>query len=169
MKQRPPLQLFANQGKIQFLNIKLEHMYGPGDDPSKFTTWIVQSCLENIDKIELTPGEQKRDFIYIDDVVDAYSLLLEKAGDLDNDFQEFDLGSGKAVTIREFVETVRRLTGTETQLVFGAKSYRKNEIMHSEADISKLLGLGWKPKYDLTAGLKKIIEGETSLIKGQKQ
>lgn len=151
-------RIFADQGKIQFVNIKLEHMYGPGDDPSKFTTWIVQSCLKNISKIELTPGEQKRDFIYIDDVVEAYKLLLEKGSQLGDGFQEYDLGSGSAVSIREFVETVERLTGTDTELIFGAKPYRENEIMHSEADISKLLNLGWKPRYDLVAGLKKMIE-----------
>jgi nucleoside-diphosphate-sugar epimerase len=133
-------------------------MYGPGDDPSKFTTWIVQSCLKNIDKIELTPGEQKRDFIYIEDVVDAYKLLLEKAGDLNDCFQEFDLGSGKAVPIREFAEAVKRLTGADTELAFGAKPYRENEIMQSEADISRLLDLGWRPKYGLIKGIMKIIK-----------
>jgi len=153
-------RLFANQGKIQFVNIKLEHMYGPDDDPLKFTTWIVQSCLKNIDKIELTPGEQKRDFIYIDDVVDAYNILLKKSRQLDIGFQEFDLGSGKAVSIREFVETVKRLTGADTELAFGVKPYRKHELMQSEADITKLLVLGWKPKYDIMTGLRKMIKAE---------
>jgi nucleoside-diphosphate-sugar epimerase len=154
-------RLFADSGKIQFVNIKLDHIYGPGDDPSKFTTWIVQGCLRNIEKMELTPGKQRRDFIYIDDVVDAYALLLKKAPYLEGKFQEYNLGSGKAVSIREFGETVRRLTGAETSLVFGAKPYRKNEIMYSKANILKLLNLGWKPKYDLGAGLKKMIEAET--------
>jgi len=153
-------RIFADQGKIQFVNIKLGYMYGPGDNPSKFTTWIVQSCLKDIDQIGLTLGEQKIDFIYIDDVVDAYALLLEKASKLGCGFQEFDLGSGKAVTIREFSETVKRLTGANTKLAFGAKPYRKHETMHFEADISGLLKMGWKPKYDLVTGLKKMIEEE---------
>ena len=157
-------KVFANQGKIQFVNIKLEHMYGPGDEPLKFTTWIVQSCLKNIDKIELTPGEQKRDFVYIDDVVDAYALLLKKAPDLKDKFQEYGLGSGKAVSIREFTETVKKLTGADTELAFGTKPYRENEIMQSEADITKLLDLGWEPKCDLITGIKKMIETETREI-----
>ncbi len=156
-------RIFATQGKIQFVNIKLEHMYGPGDDLSKFTTWIVQSCIKNIDKIELTPGEQKRDFIYIDDVVSTYKLLVEKGRQSGAGFQEFELGSGKAVSIREFVETAKRLTGANTEFAFGAKAYREHELMHSEADIAKLLELGWKSKYDLSAGLKKMIEGEKVL------
>ena len=55
----------------------------------------------------------------------------------------------------------KRLTGANTELVFGAKPYRKNEIMQSEADIAKLLELGWTPKYDLVTGLKEMIEVET--------
>ena len=139
-------------------------MYGPSDDPSKFTTWIVQSCLKNLDKIELTPGEQKRDFIYIDDVVSAYKLLMEKGRQLGAGFQEFDLGSGKTVSIREFTETIKRLTGADTELVFGVKLYRENEIMQSKADVAKLLELGWKPKYDLSKGLNEIIKAETRTV-----
>jgi CDP-paratose synthetase len=157
-------RVFANQGKIQFINIKLEHMYGQGDDPSKFTTWVVQSCLKHIEKLDLTLGEQKRDFIYIDDVVEAYNLLLKKGRQSGAGFQEFDLGSGKAVSIREFVETVRRLTCAGTELAFGAKPYREHELMHSEADITKLLDLGWKPKYDLITGLGKMIKREEKVL-----
>ncbi len=153
-------RVFANQENIQFINIRLEHMYGPGDDPSKFTTWTVQGCLKNIKKLDLTFGEQKRDFIYIDDVVSAYGLLLKKVPNLKDKFQEFDLGTGKAVTVREFAETVRQLTGTETKLVFGAKPYRKHEPMHSEANISRLNEIGWKPRFDLEQGLANTIQVE---------
>lgn len=156
-------KMFAEQKKIRFVNIVLEHFYGPGDADSKFTTWIVQSCLKNIDKIELTPGEQKRDFIYIDDVVDAYLKLLGNCGSIEDKFQEFDLGSGDAVSIREFVEMVHSIIGSKTVLNFGALPYREYEIMESKADISKLREIGWKPRYDLIAGLKKMIEGEKVL------
>ena len=69
---------YADEHKIKFCNIKLEHMYGPGDDDSKFTTYVINSCLNNVPEVKLTLGEQERDFIYIDDVVSAYQLLLKK-------------------------------------------------------------------------------------------
>ena len=153
-------RIFADQGKIKFVNIKLEHMYGPGDDPSKFTTHIVQSCLKNVPELALTHGEQKRDFIYIDDVVDAYLLLLKNYTERETKFLEYELGSGKAVSIREYVETTRLLTNSSTRLRFGALPYRDNEIMHSVADISMLMNIGWKPRHDLITGLKKTIEWE---------
>jgi len=154
-------RIYANQGKIRFVNIRLEHMYGPGDDPSKFTTFVVQSCLKNIPELALTPGDQKRDFIYIDDVVDTYLKLLKNCTTGRTRFQEYEVGSGKAISIREYVETVHALTKSSTMLKFGALPYRDNETMHSEADISKLLNLGWKLKHDLVSGLRKMIEGES--------
>lgn len=147
----------ANQDKIRFVNIKLEHMFGPEDDDSKFTTYVVKSCCDQAPELTLTPGEQERDFIYIDDVVSAYSLLLKKARQQAEFYQEYELGSGKAVSIREFVETVHRLTDSQTVLNFGARSYREHEIMFSQADITKLKNLGWLPQYSLEKGLNTTI------------
>lgn len=151
---------FADSGKIKFVNIKLEHMYGAGDDSSKFASYVIRSCLNNVDKLKLTLGEQKRDFIHIDDVVSAYQYLLENAGKLEQGFSEFGIGSGKAVTIHDFVDIVHRLTDSQTKLMFGALPYREHEIMHSEADVSGLTALGWHSRYDLKTGLKQVIELE---------
>jgi nucleoside-diphosphate-sugar epimerase len=108
----------------------------------------------------LTLGEQKRDFIYIDDVVSAYLMIMKKAIDFDNTFIEFDVGSGQSISIRSFVETVHRLTSSQTHLSFGAMPYRQGEVMHSEADISGLSALGWKCQYDVATGIKKVIDEE---------
>lgn len=151
---------FADTGKISFVNIKLEHMYGAGDDSSKFATYVIRACLNNIDELKLTLGEQQRDFIHIDDVASAYQYLLENADKIGQGFSEFDVGSGKAVSIRDFVNTVHRLTASQTKLDFGAYSYREHELMHSEANLSGLLELGWRCRYGLEAGLKQVIELE---------
>jgi len=153
-------KFFSKQGKIRFGNIRLEHFYGPDDDPTKFTAHVINSCLNNIPELKLTKGEQKRDFIYIEDVVSAYMVLLEKMDSFDSPFVEFDVGSGKSVSIREFVETAHRLASSETHLAFGAIPYRQGEMMHSEADISSLIALGWQCRYDIEAGLKQVIEHE---------
>ena len=144
--------------RIRFVNIRLEHLYGPGDNQSKFTYWIVQSCLKNIPDIKLTLGEQSRDFIYIADAVSAYIQILRYARDLKSGFLEFDLGSGEAVTVRNFVEAVHRLTGSNSNLSFGALLYRDNELMESKANIDPLLALGWQCKTGMDKGITKMIE-----------
>lgn len=153
-------QYFAQQKQIRFLNLKLEHFYGPSDSQSKFTTHIVNSCLANVPELKLTQGEQQRDFIYIDDVVAAYLLLLDKQESFGNGFIEFEVGSGVAVTIRQFVETVHRLTASTTRLNFGALPYRTGEAMFSQADTSALQALGWCCRYSIEAGLKVAIDEE---------
>lgn len=145
-------------GQIQFFNIRLEHMYGPDDDETKFTSHVINACRDNRPELELTLGEQLRDFIYIDDVVAAYRYLISDmtlAG-----FEEIELGSGHAVAIREFVELVRTQTNSSTKLNFGAVPYRHNEVMLSVADTIKLASLGWQCKTDLNTGIRKVLEAE---------
>lgn len=151
----------SNTGKIRFVNIKLEHMYGPEDDNSKFTTQVIKSCVTHVPELKLTAGEQKRDFIYIDDVVSAYLLLLKK-NDADS-YQSYELGSGKATSIRAFVELVHQFSQSTTNLKFGAISYREGEIMESKAEISKLQNMGWNPKVDLSAGIKKCLHKQVQV------
>lgn len=148
---------FADAGRIRFLNARLEHFYGPNDDASKFTSHVMQSCLNNVGELKLTKGEQKRDFIYIDDAVEAILTVLEKRDALHGSFIEFDVGSGEAVTIRQFVETVHRLARSKTKLNYGAIPYRKGEVMLAEADISILQHLGWQPRYSLEQGLQRAM------------
>jgi CDP-paratose synthetase len=148
-----------SEGQLRFVNVLLQHMYGPGDDASKFTTHVLHTCHRNEPELKLTAGEQARDFIYIDDVVSAYSFLAEQRQRLEP-LLDIELGTGDAPTIRNFVETVHRLTASRTKLLFGALPYRANEAMHCQADVSRLKTLGWSPKYDLVAGLKRTIELE---------
>lgn len=153
-------KFFSKHEKIHFVNIRLEHFYGPDDEPTKFSTYVINSCIENVPDLNLTQGEQKRDFIHIDDVVAAYMTLLEKEDRLSKPFIELDVGSGLPVSIREFVETVHSLASSRTHLHFGALPYRTGEVMHSAADISGLTELGWQCRYDLASGLKQVIEQE---------
>ena len=147
----------ANQ--LRFVNVLLQHMYGPGDDPSKFTTHVLNTCHRNEPNLKLTAGEQKRDLIYIDDVVSAYSTLLEKRNDLVSTV-DIEVGSGEAPSIREFVQTVHKLTASKTELQFGALPYRPNEPLHLQADISQMNALGWQPKFNLESGLRRTLELE---------
>lgn len=144
---------------IKFINVRLQHMYGPGDDRSKFATHVLHACKKNEPELKLTAGEQKRDFIYIDDVVSAYATLLKCEEKLEP-IDDIEIGSGTAPSVRNFVEKIHKLTGSNTKLLFGALPYRSNEAKHCQADISRLANLGWKPMYDLEAGLKKMIELE---------
>jgi CDP-paratose synthetase len=145
---------------VQFIDIALQHMFGPGDDSSKFTTHVIRSCLGNIQSLALTEGTQRRDFIYIDDVVQGYSTLLEEAGSLKK-AERVELGSGYAPTLREFVEMVHQLSSSKTKLKFGAVPMRAGDAPICVANTQRMQQLGWSPTYSLQEGITKTIQMET--------
>lgn len=150
--------------RLTFVNVLLQHMYGPGDDATKFSTRIIQRCLSNDPHIPLTPGGQQRDFIYVDDVVSAYSALVRHASAWQSSSVDVEVGSGEAPTIREFVELVHRLTGSSARLDFGALPYRPNEGMRYQADLSRMHSLGWLPRVALAEGLRRTIQAEQEAV-----
>ena len=156
-------RIYAGEKAIGFTNIQLEHFYGPGDSDIKFTTHVIRRCIANAPQLDLTPGEQKRDFIYIDDVITAM-MLLAKERQTDTYYNNYSVGSGKAISIREFAELVRKIAGSDTELNFGALPYRENEDMFLQADISALETLGWSPSVSLEEGLRMTVEAERQTL-----
>lgn len=157
-------------GRLVCANIALEHFFGPFDDASKFATFVIQSILRNEPSISLTAGLQKRDFIFIDDVVAGFDLILDDAlgraaGATAGQLLEYEVGSGHPISIRDFVQKVKELSGnTRTRLDFGALALRPAEIMESKVNLGPLRSLGWAPATDLIAGLTKTLDLERQRI-----
>ena len=143
------------------VNMQLEHFYGPGEDTSKFISMLIDKMLTPATEIDLTSGEQKRDFIYIDDVVNAFLIILKKTVTLQKGFYNFGVGTKAPITIKSLVEMIKTLCNNDqTQLNFGAIPYRKNEVMESVIDTTALQELGWKTTFTLKEGLQKTITTE---------
>lgn len=142
--------------RLKFIDIRLQQMYGLGDDGSKFITHVIEACRQNAPRLALTKGEQLRDFIHIDDVVQAYDSILEKRDQFAAS-DAIDVGSGNAISMRSFVEMAKQLAGAETVLDFGAVQYRANEAMLCVADTTRLRSLGWNPTVPLADGLRQLI------------
>ena len=147
----------AEDGNIAFCDLRLEHMYGPGDNENKFVTYVLHACARNIPNLALTEGKQKRDFIYIDDVVSAYQAVMKHSW---QGYHSIAVGSGQTTSIRAFVEMVHRMTGSSTRLNFGAVPLRRNEFMQSSPNLTEIHSLGWQPKVSLQQGLKMILREE---------
>jgi nucleoside-diphosphate-sugar epimerase len=144
---------------IRVVNIMLEHVYGPFDSKSKFVENLIQQiAIKKVARIALTPGDQKRDFVYIEDVVKAYICLMLHGLSNDFSFEEYEVGSGISIRVREFTEVVKRVSDSNTVLGFGDISYGKNETMDSKADISSLKKLGWAPETTLENGIPDILK-----------
>ncbi|MBT4121073.1 MAG: NAD(P)-dependent oxidoreductase [Candidatus Magasanikbacteria bacterium] len=157
--------LTSYKNDLVCINIALEHFYGPGDDSTKFVSNILRKLVEGVDNIDLTKGEQKRDFVFVDDVVNAFMTILENLDSFSSDFYYFEIGSNKAVTIRKLVEMMKELLPlNKTVLNFGALPYRKHEVMECIADTSAIKKFGWECGTSLEDGIKKTLDFELKSI-----
>lgn len=153
--------LKTHSKEIQIVNLKLEHMYGQKDDDSKLAPWLLSEFEAGASEIDLTKGEQQRDFIYIDDVVFAYLIILKKISSLSS-FSEFDVGTGMPISVRSFIEQLKEIFENkfgkiETKLNFGVIPYRENEPMSIKISNQPLIELGWVANTKLNKGLEKIL------------
>jgi CDP-paratose synthetase len=147
--------------KIKVLNIRLEHMYGVNDDSNKFIPWLIDQMINSNDKIKLTSGIQKRDFIYISDVVEAFNIILNS--NFNQNWNVFDIATNNLVEVRELVNVLAEKIELKfklkikEKLLFDAISYRDGEEMTPLINNSDLIELGWQPKVVFTDGLDKIL------------
>lgn len=135
------------------------NVYGPRQslsNPYTGVTAIFISRLKNNKEVVIyEDGLQSRDFISVHDLVNAFILSLE-SDEANN--QMFNIGSGKGTSILEIAETVSKLLGKPNLIRINGE-YRKNDIRHCFADISKAQKyLGWKPEVSLEQGLLELID-----------
>ena len=149
---------------IQVINLKIELMYGPKDDESKLIPSVLSGLNQNTPEIKLTNGEQKRDFIFVDDVVSACMKTLEKSKSLSK-FNEFEIGTGKSFKLKFFLDELKKMYELyygkkKTKFVYGAIANRQEELMNIQINNKPLIDLGWLPKVDINFGIKKILKNK---------
>ncbi|AXD47566.1 CDP-paratose synthase [Salmonella enterica] len=142
----------------KYIELKLEHFYGDFDGDDKFTSMVIRRCLSN-QPVKLTSGLQQRDFLYIKDLLTAFDCIINNVNNFPK-FHSIEVGSGKAISIREYVETVKNITKSNSIIEFGVVKERANELMYSCADIAELEKIGWKREFSLVDALTEIIEEE---------
>lgn len=147
-------RFFADRKKLRYTNLVLQNYYGPYEQQDRFLADCIAK-LERNEPIRLTHGEQKRDFIYVDDVVDAIELIANHK-ELPN-YLDVPLGSGEAPSIKELISYLKRITGSSSELLWGAIPLRPNEPSIC-ADLSIYHLLGGKITYDWKSGMRHMLE-----------
>ena len=150
-----------NTKQIHFANISLEHVYGPDDGQEKFVSSVLRQMLNpSVGDIALTSGMQKRDFVYIDDVVEAYRCVLAsvKVESTRPSFCAYEVGTGSSIELRHFVKKIHEITSSRTELSFGALPYQEGEIMDSFADLGAITRLGYAPRVGLNDGIIRVVD-----------
>jgi CDP-paratose synthetase len=165
---------FSEQLRHYFSNLiaidaRLEHFYGAGESEERFVSYLITQFLQPAETLNLTMGEQQRDFLHVDDVVGAFEILINQNIHWQPGYYEIPVGSGEAYGLRQVVERVRSLTGNNhTKVNYGAIPYRDNEVMLSRADIRKLLELGWQPRFTFDEGLRQLVNWHQKIVQKRK-
>jgi nucleoside-diphosphate-sugar epimerase len=132
--------------------VRIFSAYGPWEDPIRIASHVM-ACCRRRERVQVSSGQQPRDFIYVDDVV----ALLQLAGNRpDLGGRILHAGTGRRQTVRDMVETVLAVCGT-SPAEYGSKPARPDEPTVWVADISSTVALtGWTPAYTLRAGVEKM-------------
>jgi dTDP-L-rhamnose 4-epimerase len=111
-------------------------------------------ALTDLPLIIYEDGQQTRDFVHVQDVVDANMLVLKQ--DAAN-FQAFNVGSGNPMSVLAYADAVlKKLPSRATLQVSG--EYRRGDNRHSVSNIERLSQLGWRPRRDLSVILDEFLE-----------
>lgn len=148
-------RMFHALYSLPVINLRIFMVYGPGQrDSTKLIPYVIRSMLRG-DRPRLTSGTRAVDWVYVDDVVDAFvsAALAEKA-----EGRTVDIGSGTSVTVREVVERLAARVNVGVEPIFGAIPDRSLETSNV-ADIQRTEEiLGWQPTTTLDDGLQMTVD-----------
>tara|TARA_B100000242_G_scaffold294308_1_gene276241 strand:- start:6189 stop:7028 length:840 start_codon:yes stop_codon:yes gene_type:complete len=145
-------EFYATYENIDFTALRIFNVFGPGQRENFLIPRIIQQVKYN-DNIRVKDLKPKRDYIYIDDVANAFLLASKKM----KGFKIFNIGSGTSYSVNEVIEKIQSIAGTNLPIL-SEENTRINEINDVIADISTTKEeLSWRPKYSFIEGLKKCI------------
>jgi len=145
-------QKFARTENLPIVTLRLFSPYGPYEQKSRLVPSVILAALQKQNP-RISSRDFVRDFIYIDDVMDAYMAALNLKNPKG---QIYNIGSGMQHTIGTVTDTIIHLLGDEVTSVAGLPQFWEHEPSFWQADIQRAASeLNWKPGYTLEQGLTK--------------
>lgn len=160
------VRLFNASCGVPCVVARLFNVYGPNETNDHVIPAILKQLVKS-HRIRLGNLEPKRDYIFVEDVARALTLLSEESNTA---VEIFNVGSGCEYSVTDLVKVIRELTEIDIQVEQEGSRTRKSDRLHLLADISKIDQItGWRPKFGLIEGLEALIRAEyRKLIEGAK-
>lgn len=145
-------RVYSEIHRLKIISLRLFTVYGPRMRPDLAISIFTEKSLGNLSIEILGSGDKTRDFTYIDDVVEANLLAIEKG---EGGF--FNIGSGARISIMDLAKTIVQSIGGISDIVCMAPQV--GDAQHTWASIGKASAeLGYDPQYDLNHGLQCYID-----------
>jgi GDP-L-fucose synthase len=151
-------EAYNRQYHTSFISCMPTNLYGPGDNYDLMNAHVLPALLRKVHEAKANhqpsftvwgSGNPKREFLYVDDLAEACALLMNEY--LED--QTINVGSGEEITIRELAETIKEVVGYRGEIVFDAS--KPDGTPRKLVEVSRLRGMGWKPKMGLRQGIEK--------------
>ena len=136
-----------------FSILRIFNVYGPGQGGSFLFPTIMRQLAQP--KIVLGDMKPMRDYIYIDDVVEAFMAVIRNRV---KGMNILNVGSGKSYSAQQIIDMIEKITGIRHEIISEHSRYRKDEYDDERADTEKLARLGWHAVTDLETGLRKTLD-----------
>lgn len=151
------LQYYIEATPLRAITLKLFDTYGPRDPRPKLFR-VLESASKQRKPIQMSPGDQKLDLVYIDDVVEAFVVaarrLIYGTGEAGG-HEVFAVSSGETVCLKDLVRLYERTIGRELAVEWGGRPYRPREVMVPWTCGARLPG--WTPAVPLDEGLRRMM------------
>ena len=144
---------------VRFFNV-----YGPNQNPESPYSGVISILVDRYKKLQsgmetqftlFGDGAQSRDFVFVEDVIQALLLVASKEEALG---KQFNVGTGNALELNELIKVIDETLNITLPISYEAS--RDGDIKDSVADISRLKSLGFKPNFSIHEGMKKYLESE---------
>ena len=148
-------RLYARRHDLEAVDLRMFTPFGPWEAARRLIPDVILSAFDGRE-VRIGHGGQQRDFVYIDDVVDA--LVLAARAPFAEPSLALNIGSGTGRSIHDVASRILELMGDPVELKTGMSPSRPDEIWEISADISAAARhLGWRPKVTFDDGLRRSI------------
>ena len=149
------LDFFSKEYGLEYVSLRYSNVYGPRQDPygEAGVVAIFTNRMLKGEKVTIFgDGEYVRDYVYVDDVVRANILAMEKGKNV-----VLNIGTGRGTTVNELFKMLKSITGYSDEPEYAPP--RKGDVRKSILDCSKAKEiLGWEPEVSLEEGLRRTVE-----------
>lgn len=149
-------EMYQRQYGRRFISAMPTNLYGPGDNFDPVQSHVIPGMMRRFYEAKQAhagqvvvwgTGSPRREFLHVDDLADALYLLMQ----VYESPQTINVGTGQEVTIRELAEAMKDVVGYDGAIAFDAS--KPDGTPRKLLDSSRILSLGWRPKYALREGL----------------
>lgn len=133
---------YAYRHDAWIAHLYLYGTYGSGDNRGKVIDQVLQAIVSG-SRLDLSPGEQKLDLVHVEDVVDAFLVVLDDARLLPGAVHRYGVFSGQPFSLRQLVHLCETWLGVSASVALGGKRYREAELMEPRYPYPRVPG--WQP------------------------